>query len=50
MHANQASSRRPHEVCLQERRVERESESRRLFKLKEQLRIVARQTRLARAS
>ena len=50
MHTNQPSARRPHEVCLQERRMERESENRRLLKLKKQLRILARQTDLPRAS
>ena len=50
MHSNQPIQRRPHEVCLQERRIERESESRRLLQLKERLRIMARQTQLARAS
>jgi hypothetical protein len=50
MQWNQPSRYRPHEICLQERRAERNSETLRLKKLQEHIKMMVDRARLARAS
>jgi hypothetical protein len=50
VHSSQPSEQQAHEIKLLERRIERKSETRRLEKLKERLRYMAKRTQLARAS